>query len=240
MPRISLKAFVISNLAHGAFIALSSIVAIVLYVAIATISSNGSADPAIFAQVKHSPALVDTIIALSFIAPIPAGYIAAKFAPRDKLINGGLATTAWILISLYSDIWGSHEPAAIPHWLDLLGSYAVPIPAVFGAYLWQWRNHKRTAESSTIAAATLSHPEYQQPQEAPAAVEVERNKQARRRNATRGGVGAAAGAFLFLISNFLLTEHERNIVTLSIFIIFALLIVALFAYKKLRKPSAPT
>jgi len=90
-------------------------------------------------HVMSSPMLIGSwLIIGGVLAPLLGGYIAARIAPRDKLLNGVLSTSLWIVFAVWSDIWGP-DNADIPHWLDLLSSYAVPLPALAGAYLCQWR-----------------------------------------------------------------------------------------------------
>jgi hypothetical protein len=144
-PIISIKALILSNIALWIFLGLGMVLVIMIYYGGAAIASGGtSSAAAIFDQMKSSPMLIDALASVGVLAPIPAGYIAAKIAPRAKLLNGALSTSASIIFSLYVDIWGTNSDIYTPHWLDLLVSYGAPIPALVGAYIWQIRDSRHS------------------------------------------------------------------------------------------------
>jgi hypothetical protein len=138
MSRISIKALVLSNVAFWAFVGSGVILTSALYWGGVALSSRiASASAAGVDQIP--PALLGAWIAVCCLAaPLLAGYLAAKIAPHAKLLNAVLATSTWLLFSVYSDVFVGGSDATWP-WLDMLGSYWVPIPALMGAYLWQWR-----------------------------------------------------------------------------------------------------
>src|SRR5277367_6667699 len=85
---ISPKALIVSNVAHWIFFLTGWVVAFLLYCAGATISSDGTAGlVAVFDEMKSSSGLLAATTLVFFMAPIPAGYIAAKIAPHEKLLN---------------------------------------------------------------------------------------------------------------------------------------------------------
>jgi hypothetical protein len=148
-PIISIKALILSNIALWIFLGLGMVLLIIVYYAAATIASGAtSSAAAIFDQMKSSPRLIDALASVGVLAPVPAGYIAAKIAPRAKLLNGALSTSTWIIFSVYVEIWGTNTEVHTPHWLDLLVSYGAPIPALSGAYIWQMRASRHSLASA--------------------------------------------------------------------------------------------
>jgi hypothetical protein len=86
-----------------------------------------------------SPILVGSwLIVGSLLAPLLGGYIAARIAPEAKLLNGALSTVLFLVFALCADIWGPAD-TDLPRWLDLMSSYWVPVPALLGGYICQWR-----------------------------------------------------------------------------------------------------
>lgn len=147
-PIISITAMIVSNIALWIFVGFGMVLVIIVYYAGATIASGGtSSAAAIFDQMKSSPMLIDALASVGVLAPIPAGYIAAKIAPRAKILNGALSTTASIIFSIYVDIWGTNSGIHTPRWLDLLASYGAPIPALVGAYIWKIRASRHSLAS---------------------------------------------------------------------------------------------
>lgn len=89
---------IVSNIALWIFVGFGMVLVIIVYYAGATIASGGtSSAAAIFDQMKSSPMLIDALASVGVLAPIPAGYIAAKIAPRAKILNGALSTSASII-----------------------------------------------------------------------------------------------------------------------------------------------
>jgi hypothetical protein len=139
-PIISIKALILSNIVFWMCVELGMVLVIIVYYAGATIAAGGtSSAAAILDQMKSSTMLIDTLASVGVLAPIPAGYVAAKIAPRAKLLNGALSTLTSIIFSVYVDIWSTNSEIHTPHWLDFLVSYGAPIPALLGAYIWKIR-----------------------------------------------------------------------------------------------------
>lgn len=232
---ISPKAFIVSNVAHWVFFMVGVILAISLYAAGATISSDGTATPAaIFADMKSSSTFLIVTALIFFLAPAPAGYIAAKIAPHEKLLNGALSVAVWLLFCFYHVIWGSHSGsggAHLPHWLDSLATYGVPIPAMFGAYIWHVRADR--GAFATTAAHQVNHAaeDAERTTSAPPAV----SKQDRVRRFGRAGSGL--GMFIFLLMHFLLTQHEQNVLLIAMVTAFALLAAIAFTVKAFKRTS---
>jgi hypothetical protein len=232
---ISLKAFIVSNIAHWIFFGTGWALAILLYCAGATISSDGTASlAAVFDQMKSSSGLLAAMTLIFFLAPIPAGYIAAKIAPHEKLLNGALSISAWFVFCVCDVIWGSgggDSTAHLPHWLDALTTYGIPIPAMLGAYIWHLRADRGAFATANIhqdyhARAGLQR-ETLMPPTAP------KQNQAWR----FGRTGTGLGIFVFLLMQFLLTEHEQNMLLLAMIVALALVVAIAFALKAFKSTS---
>ncbi|SHL22525.1 hypothetical protein SAMN05444159_5363 [Bradyrhizobium lablabi] len=232
---ISLKAFVVSNIAHWIFFVTGWVLAMLFYCAGETISSDGTASLAtVFDQMKSSDGFLATTTLIFFLAPIPAGYIAAKIAPHEKLLNGALSISAWFVFCVCDTIWGSgggDSTAHMPHWLDALTTYGVPIPAMLGAYIWHLR-----ADRGAFATANV-HQDYHAradlQRETPMQPTASNQNQARR----FGRAGTGLGTFVFLLMQFLLTQHERNVLLLAMIVALGLVVVIAFALKALKGTS---
>ena len=93
------------------------------------------------ASIDHatsSPMLIGSWLMVGgVLAPLVGGYPAAKIAPDGKLLHGVLSTSLWLIFAVCCDIWGP-DNADVPHWLDMISSYWVPVRPSPG-YLCQWR-----------------------------------------------------------------------------------------------------
>jgi hypothetical protein len=231
---ISLKAFIVSNIAHWIFFVIGWAVAMLLYCASTTISSDGTASlAAVFEQMKSSSGLLAATTLVFFIAPIPAGYIAAKIAPHMKLLNGALSTSAWFVFCVYDAIWGGGGDSTVhmPYWLDVLTTYGIPIPAMLGAYIWQLRADRGAFATANIQQDYHARADLQRETQMPPT--ASKQNQARR----FGRAGTGLGIFVFLLMQFLLTQHERNVLLLAMIVALALVVVIAFALKALKSTS---
>jgi hypothetical protein len=228
---ISPKALVISNIAHWILFGMGWVVAILVYCAGATIASDGTSDlAAVFNEMKSSTGLLAATTLVFFIAPIPAGYIAAKIAPHAKLLNGALSTSAWFVFCVIDTIWGGGGESTIhiPYWLDVLTTFGIPIPAMLGAYIYHMR-----ADRHAFAAANIQREMPSGVQQRPdASILPDLSKQAQVKRATRAGTGL--GVFIFLLMQLLLTKDERSMLLLAAVGAIAVLALIGFAVKALR------
>jgi hypothetical protein len=232
---ISPKAFIVSNVVHWIFFVTGWVLAIVLCWAGATISSDGTASvAAIFDQMKSSTGLLAVTTSIFFLAPIPAGYIAAKIAPHEKLLNGVLSISVWFVFSVCYAIWGSggeDSSAHMPHWLDALTTYGIPMPAMLGAHIWHLR-----ADRGAFAPVSI-HQSYHAAEglqrETPTPPTAPKQNQARR----FGRTGSGLGIFIFLLMQLLLTEHERTGLLLAMFVALVLVVIIAFALKAFKGTS---
>jgi hypothetical protein len=232
---ISLKALIVSNIAHWIFFVTGWAFAILLYCAGATVSSDGTASlAAVFDQMKSSSGLLAAMTLIFFLAPIPAGYIAAKIAPHEKLLNGVLSISAWFVFCVCDAIWGSgggDSTAHMPHWLDVLTTYGIPIPAMLGAYIWHLRADRGAFAPANIHQDYLARADLQR--EMPMPATASKQNKARR----LGRTGSGLGIFVFLLMQLLLTEHERSVLLLAMIVALALVVVITFALKALKGTS---
>jgi hypothetical protein len=230
---ISLKALIVSNIAHWCLIVSSVIIVTVLYCAAVTLASDGTLGlAAIFADMKSSPMVLYAGAFASVVATMPAGYIAARFAPRAKLLNGALSTSSWFLVCAYDAIWGTDESSKIdvPFWFDFLASFSLVLSAVAGAYIWQMRTNARhvSARVETAPQVVLQH----RIEESPPPDASTRPQTAR---STRAATGL--GLFVVLLSNFLLTKHEQNIMFVGSLVLLAAIVVASLVAKAFKTPG---
>ena len=139
MPRISIKALILSNLAFWGFAVAGVIITTILGLTGAGLMALHNATTTSIDHVMSSPMLIGSwLIVGGILAPLLGGYTAARIAPREKLLNGALSTSLWLVFAACCDIWGPAN-TDIPLWLDVASSYWVPLPAMAGAYLCQWR-----------------------------------------------------------------------------------------------------
>lgn len=232
---ISPKALIVSNIAHWIICVTALILAICLYVAGATISSDGALSlKSLFDEMKLSTGLLAVTASIFLLSPIPAGYIAAKIAPHEKLLNGALSVSAWIMFAICDAIWGSgnaDSTAHIPRWLDALTTYGAPIPAMLGAYIWYLR-----ADRGTLAITDV-HQNNQAtsgPQRETAPLP---SMSTQNRSRGFGRTGTGLGMFAALLMQFLLTAHERNMLLLAMLAALALIIIVAFARKAFKNTS---
>jgi hypothetical protein len=138
-PRLSIKALILSNLVFwGVALAGMLITTILCLVGAGLIALHNSTTASID-HVMSSPMLIGSwLIVDGVLAPLVGGYTAARIAPDGKLLHGVLSTSLWLIFAVCCDIWGP-DNADVPHWLDMISSYWVPVPALAGAYLCQWR-----------------------------------------------------------------------------------------------------
>jgi len=233
--RISVKSLILSNLAHWLFLVAGLLAVTTVSYACITIADGGSDSGTILGRLSASTSFLGAILAANVIAPIPAGYIAAKLAKRAALLHGMLATSTYLLFAVYIAVWGpppGDHDLHIPLWLDFATSFGVPLPALLGAHLWTLRARRRSVAVETprdVQQSTSSAG----PQSA-AASSPSSGKSARSRRMGEAGVAA----FIVLVLRILLPEHQRNWLVLIVFVALLLLIAFAFASKAIKKRRA--
>jgi hypothetical protein len=238
MPRLSVKALIFANLVHWLVLVVGMIVIIVLGCAGFTIASDGASDfTTALQQLEASTGLIVAIVALSVLAPLCAGYVAAKIAKEAKLVHGALATSAWMLFMIGLAVWGppsGDDGPHVPAWLDYATTFGAPLPAVLGAYLWQLRARRRQAGGAALAAPQGDLPELPDamgPQrEAVASASPAKPKSARR---VTGGTGI--GIFAWLVLRILVPEPARTWVVLIIVGAAVLLIAVAIVFAAVKR-----
>jgi hypothetical protein len=138
-PRLSIKAVILSNLAFWAVAVAGVIVTTILGLTGAGLIALHNSTTTTIDHVMSSPAMIGSWLMVGgVLAPMVGGYTAAKIAPDAKWLHAALSTSLWLVFAACCDLWGPAD-TDIPRWLDLMSSYAVPLPALAGAYLCQWR-----------------------------------------------------------------------------------------------------
>jgi hypothetical protein len=136
---ISIKALILSNLAFWAFFVAGVIITSILCLTGAGLTALSHSTTTTIDHVMSSPTMIGSwLIVGGVLAPLLSGYTAARIAPEAKLLNGALSTVLWLVFALCADIWGPAD-TDLPRWLDIVSSYWVPVPALLGAYICQWR-----------------------------------------------------------------------------------------------------
>lgn len=139
MPRLSIKALILSNLAFWAVAVAGVIITVILGLTGAGLIALHNSTTTTIDHVMSSPLMIGSWLIVGVaVAPLVSGYIAARIAPDGKLLHGALSTSLWLVFAVCCDIWGPDD-TDIPRWLDLASSYWVPLPAMAGAYLCHWR-----------------------------------------------------------------------------------------------------
>ena len=99
MPRISIKALILSNLAFWGFAVAGVIITTILGLTGAGLVALHNATTASIDHVMSSPMLIGAwLIVGGVLAPLLGGYTAARIAPREKLLNGALSTSLFVVL----------------------------------------------------------------------------------------------------------------------------------------------
>jgi hypothetical protein len=159
MRGISLKALLISNVAYVLLAVILAILVTVAAVAIAIVG-YGSATPQAFDAFRTSQAvLISEILFLIVGASLGAGYVAGRVAKRKYLLNGALATSGSILLTLCGLIIGGSffdDSSNFARWVDTLLNTVIlvggPILALLGGYFAELRQRRLDSLSAAQRA----------------------------------------------------------------------------------------
>ena len=134
MNRISLKGVVIGNIVDIVSTTIA-VLPIMMYILISSGPSGDTADSVTQVLMASSVFTVSSII-LGALCSVLAGYISARIAKHDEVLNGALSSILCVVGGLYSVLSGS---AALHLALLPLG----PVLGALGGYLNSRRNPKR-------------------------------------------------------------------------------------------------
>ena len=73
-------------------------------------------------------------IGIGLLCSVLGGYVAARIAKHDEMLNGALSSFICVLIGFYS-IFGSSGSQDVPLWQHVLALISSPVVAGFGGYL---------------------------------------------------------------------------------------------------------
>jgi len=142
MRAISFKALVLANLAYFLVLVLTLFAATtVVVIAVFLTADARSLHGAIAALRASPPIFVFVAVVPSAIAALVAGYLAARVAQHDPLLNGALATSIAVLVDLYELVHGPVYPdtsaavAALIPGFDLAFLVLAPLLAMVGGCL---------------------------------------------------------------------------------------------------------
>ena len=152
MSRISLKAVFLAGILD---IVLTNVLAIPVVVAAAIIVGASK-----LPQAEQTPALLDAMtrniglyvsgMLLGSLASVVAGYVAARIARREPVLNGALS--AWLCLA--SGVYGMLQPnSPIPLWVHVAFLPLSPALGALGGHLWQMRQRRGSHTEGTPAMA---------------------------------------------------------------------------------------
>ena len=134
MNRISLKGVVIGNIVDIVSTTIA-VLPIMLYILISSRPSGHTAESVTQVLMASSVFWVSSII-LGALCSVLAGYVSARIAKHDEVLNGALSSILCVAGGVYSGLNGS---AALNLALLPLG----PVLGALGGYLNSRRNPKR-------------------------------------------------------------------------------------------------
>ena len=134
MHRISLKGVVIGNIVDIVSTNIA-VLPIMIYILISSGPFGDSAD-SITQVLKASTVFSVSSIILGALCSVLAGYISARIAKRDEVLNGALSSILCVAGGVYSAFSGS---AALHLFLLPVG----PVLGALGGYLYSRQNPKR-------------------------------------------------------------------------------------------------
>jgi hypothetical protein len=228
VPRFSMKAIILSNLTHwGAFV-FGVAACMIVYIAAATIATDGANATSIVDEMRSSVGLSAMSLAVAFAAPLLGGYVGAKLAPQAKSIHGVLATSSWLLFVLYGAIWGldsTDHPMLVPEWLNTAVSYGAPLSAWLGARLYLRRQ--------MLTPGTAARAQDAQGFTSQAAAPEQQTSGADSKS--RGMLSSRIiSTFVFVVVSLLFTQHQKSMLLLAMVGATAILLVLLYVEKKFK------
>ena len=134
MHRISLKGVVIGNIVDIVSTNIA-VLPIMIYILISSGPFGDSAD-SITQVLKASTVFSVSSIILGALCSVLAGYVSARIAKHDEVLNGALSSILCVAGGVYSAFSGS---AALHLFLLPVG----PVLGALGGYLYSRRNPKR-------------------------------------------------------------------------------------------------
>ena len=134
MSKVSIKAVIIGGITD---IASTNILQIplVVYIAFDLIKSDVADDQlstALLAAMKDNPLYFTLGLAVGSFCSFLGGYVSAKIAKHNEMLNGTLASFLCVGIGLYSMFSGASH---LPWWQHLFYLSLSPALACFGGYL---------------------------------------------------------------------------------------------------------
>jgi hypothetical protein len=228
MPRISMTSIILSNLTYWVAFVVGIAACGIVYTAAVTIATDGASAGSIVDEMRSSVGLSAASLAVAVAAPLLAGYVGAKLAPEAKSTHGVLATSSWLLFTLYGTIWGfggTDHPAPLPEWLDTAVSYGAPLSAWLGAHLYQRRQ--------MVTAATV---ERAQDEAGFAFQATTPEHQASGANSKSLGLPPSRiiGVFGFVVMSLLFTQHQQTMLLLAMVGATAIMLIFVYVEKKFK------
>jgi uncharacterized membrane protein YfcA len=101
--------------------------------------SSAQAKAAIATAIQNNVPLYTTQLLIGLACSVLGGYVAARLARREELLNGALSSFLCVALGVYMVASGNDST---PHWLQVLMFVASPASALFGGYLVQRSRQK--------------------------------------------------------------------------------------------------
>ena len=152
MNRISLKAVLLAGILD---IVLTNVLAFPIAIAAAVKSgawklSEAQQTAAVMDAMVHNTGLYVGGLLLGSLASVVAGYVAARIARKEALLNG--AFSAWLCVaSAVYAMFQAHSP--IPIWMHLAFLPLSPALGAVGGHVWQLRASRGSSDGPTPVVA---------------------------------------------------------------------------------------
>ncbi|MDD4962701.1 MAG: hypothetical protein PHI11_02145 [Gallionella sp.] len=134
MNKLSLKGVAlgsITDIVASNILVIPLIIYVVATRQLASLQSDQFAE-ALLQTMQNTPLLYATQLLIGSACSILGGYIAARIAKHDEILNGAFASLLCIGSGLYVRLFASLH---VPLWQHLLGFVASPALSAFGGYL---------------------------------------------------------------------------------------------------------
>jgi hypothetical protein len=107
--------------------------------------------PALMDAMTHDTSLLVTGMVAGSLCSVIGGYVAARIARREPLLNGALSAWLCLPLGVYAMFAGSD---ALPLWVHLLLLPMSPVLGAVGGLVWLRFNPSAVGDQTTAATAS--------------------------------------------------------------------------------------
>jgi uncharacterized membrane protein YfcA len=111
--------------------------------------SSAQMQTALTTAIHNNVPLYAAQLLVGLACSVLGGYVAARLAKREELLNGALSSFICVVLGVYMVASGNDST---PHWLQALMFIASPALALLGGYLMQRSRRKHTRERTLTAS----------------------------------------------------------------------------------------